>query len=90
MVWNNTSDSSVFKFPQILFLHVKKCPVFYPHILIGLDEAQCFPCVHHFLQAGSSGSPGFQAQVLALPDLRRGTKHQELQVPTLAKPFELQ
>lgn len=76
MVWNNTSDSSVTKVPQILFLHVKKCRVFnffvllYPHIPTGLDETQCFPRVHHFLQVGSSGSPGFQAQVLALPDLR--------------------
>lgn len=46
--------------------------------------------MHHFVQVGASGSPGVPAKVLAVPDPRRGTKHQELQVPALAEPAELQ
>lgn len=46
--------------------------------------------MHHFLQAGAAGSPGFPPKVLAVPDSRRGPKHQELQVAALAEPAELQ
>lgn len=57
---------------------------------VGLDEAQCLPCLHHFVQAGAAGSPGVQTEILAVPNPGRSPKHQELQVPTLAKPAELQ
>lgn len=67
-------------------IHIN-CPLLF---FLGLDEAKRFPRVHHFVQVGAAGSPGVPAQVLAVSDSRRGTKHQELQVPTLAEPAELQ
>jgi len=56
----------------------------------GMDQAQRVPRVHHVLQAGAAGPPGFPPQVVAIPDPGRGPEHQELQVPTLAEPSQFQ
>lgn len=58
--------------------------------LLGLDQAQCFPCVYHILQAGATGSPGFSSQELALSHSGWGSEHQEFQVPTVAVTAQLQ
>lgn len=58
--------------------------------LLGLDQAQCFPCVYHILQAGATGSPGFSSQELALSHSGWGSEYQEFQVPTVAVTAQLQ
>lgn len=73
-VWNSQPKTGTFLLsrrglPNIEtagFLKITNLTILF--IYVGLDQAQCIPCVHHFIQVGAAGSPSLPTKVLEVPD----------------------